>query len=292
MTDPAHPDPQTLAEHLEGLLEPARAATVAAHLDECESCVAVAAELGDVSRALRAAADVGPLPELVAHRIERAIAAEPPLEASPARPAAAAAQGRAGPALDRRARRSRRRGGRGRRRRHGGTAVRRHRHLRWQRGGRRRAAGRRRAGARCRERARGPAPPATADSALLHRLAAAAATSRVPAEAAVGGCSLEHVDGVPGRVVSTLPATRGDVPVVVVTLRRSGGASAVVLASCHPAADGAGAGRRALTGTPVGNAAGPTIAAGSTSPIPRQPPPASRKGRSVTDHVTYACPTS
>ncbi len=71
-----HLDATRLAEHAEGLLEPDEAVSVDAHLQQCETCRATAANLALVTGLLAAAPATLPTPDHVVARIDRAIAAE------------------------------------------------------------------------------------------------------------------------------------------------------------------------------------------------------------------------
>jgi len=69
-----HPNPDTLADHAEGLLPSAQSAEVARHLLTCASCRDVRAALAEVSTLLTAYADPGPMPADVADRLDAALA--------------------------------------------------------------------------------------------------------------------------------------------------------------------------------------------------------------------------
>lgn len=71
-----HPSLDDLADAAEGLLDPDRAARVAAHLGGCGRCQEAAAALSGVSAALAAAPDPGPMPEAVARRLDDVLATE------------------------------------------------------------------------------------------------------------------------------------------------------------------------------------------------------------------------
>jgi hypothetical protein len=91
MTD--HPNPDTLADHAEGLLPEGQAADVAHHLQGCTDCRATQEALVEVTTLLTAYADPGPMPAVVADRLDAALrsaAAEEAAPAGPAEPAAAA----------------------------------------------------------------------------------------------------------------------------------------------------------------------------------------------------------
>ncbi|MDQ1625930.1 MAG: hypothetical protein QOJ49_1428 [Actinomycetota bacterium] len=66
----AHPDLETLADLDEGLLEPAQAAEVSAHVGGCPECRDAAAALADLPARLAALSDVGPVPEDVVARLD------------------------------------------------------------------------------------------------------------------------------------------------------------------------------------------------------------------------------
>ncbi len=93
-----HLDIEVLADHAEGLLEPAQEARADTHLASCPRCRGVFDDLGLVSARLADAGDTGPMPSHVVDRLERALAdpdARPaagtrsttvvPLERTPAR---------------------------------------------------------------------------------------------------------------------------------------------------------------------------------------------------------------
>jgi hypothetical protein len=69
-----HPRAELLAEHAEGLLAEAEASRVTAHLEDCASCRATLAALGDVTGALRALVPA-PMPGDVVARVDAALAA-------------------------------------------------------------------------------------------------------------------------------------------------------------------------------------------------------------------------
>jgi hypothetical protein len=75
-TTPEHLDPIVVAEHAEGLLPPAQAAAVDAHLGSCSTCRELAESLAGVSAQLAAAPAELPVPVEVADRIDRALADE------------------------------------------------------------------------------------------------------------------------------------------------------------------------------------------------------------------------
>lgn len=79
-----HLDATRLAEHAEGLLERDDALAADAHLQQCESCRASAADLASVTAMLAAAPRTVPMPEHVASRLDRAIASEATPEQEPA----------------------------------------------------------------------------------------------------------------------------------------------------------------------------------------------------------------
>jgi hypothetical protein len=79
-----HLDATRLAEHAEGLLAPDEAVVVNAHLQQCETCQATAADLASLSGMLAAAPATLPTPEHVVARIDRAIMAERAPEREPA----------------------------------------------------------------------------------------------------------------------------------------------------------------------------------------------------------------
>ena len=85
MTEPTdrvvHPDPDTLADHAEGLLPSAQSAEVARHLLTCTECRDTRDALAEVTTLLTAYADPGPVPADVAARIDAALAAAGPVEA-------------------------------------------------------------------------------------------------------------------------------------------------------------------------------------------------------------------
>ena len=72
----AHPDPETLAEFDEDLLEPPRAAEVWSHLTTCGACREDVAALHQLPGLLSAAGDVGPIPEELVARLDTALAGE------------------------------------------------------------------------------------------------------------------------------------------------------------------------------------------------------------------------
>jgi hypothetical protein len=69
-----HPNPDTLADHAEGLLPSAQSAEVARHLLTCAACRDVRDSLAEVSTLLTAYADPGPMPADVADRLDAALA--------------------------------------------------------------------------------------------------------------------------------------------------------------------------------------------------------------------------
>lgn len=79
-----HLDATRLAEHVEGLLAPEEAAAVEAHLRECDTCQATAADLVSVSAMLADAPATLPVPEHVAARLDRALDEEAAPEPEPA----------------------------------------------------------------------------------------------------------------------------------------------------------------------------------------------------------------
>lgn len=87
MTD--HPNPDTLADHAEGLLPGGQAADVTRHLQDCADCRATEEALVEVSTLLTAYADPGPMPGDVAGRLDAALRfaaapdADPALAAAP-----------------------------------------------------------------------------------------------------------------------------------------------------------------------------------------------------------------
>ncbi len=74
--DSRHLDADALADLQEGLLDGDGEATARRHLEACADCRADLASLTDLPALLAAAGDVGPMPELVAARLDRALAAE------------------------------------------------------------------------------------------------------------------------------------------------------------------------------------------------------------------------
>src|SRR5688500_3797167 len=72
-----HPDLDTLADLQEGLLPPTPAAAISDHLDQCPACRTDSAALGESPGRLAGAADVGPMPDELADRLDEALAAEP-----------------------------------------------------------------------------------------------------------------------------------------------------------------------------------------------------------------------
>ncbi|MEO7979542.1 MAG: hypothetical protein ABI807_01360 [Sporichthyaceae bacterium] len=74
--EPRHLDADALADLQEGLLDGDGEATARRHLEACADCRADLASLTDLPALLAAAGDVGPVPELVAARLDRALAAE------------------------------------------------------------------------------------------------------------------------------------------------------------------------------------------------------------------------
>jgi putative zinc finger protein len=71
-----HPSLDDLADAAEGLLDPDRAARVAAHLAGCARCRDAAAALSGVTTALAAAPDPGPMPDAVVRRLDDVLAIE------------------------------------------------------------------------------------------------------------------------------------------------------------------------------------------------------------------------
>jgi hypothetical protein len=71
-----HPSLDDLADASEGLLDPDRAARVAAHLTGCARCQEAAAALSGVTALLAAAPDPGPMPDAVARRLDDVLATE------------------------------------------------------------------------------------------------------------------------------------------------------------------------------------------------------------------------
>jgi hypothetical protein len=86
----AHPTPEQLAEHAEGVLGAADAAALDAHLAGCAACQAVQEDLRGL-RAVLASDRPGPMPADVAARIDAALAGLS--AARPGQPAAAARRG-------------------------------------------------------------------------------------------------------------------------------------------------------------------------------------------------------
>ena len=72
--DDVHLGPDTLADLQEGLLDADGEAAARRHLESCTRCRADLAALSDLPAGLAAVADVGPVPELVAARLDRALA--------------------------------------------------------------------------------------------------------------------------------------------------------------------------------------------------------------------------
>lgn len=89
-----HPDLDTLADLQEGLLPPTPAAAVSDHLDQCPSCRADFAALGEVPGQLADAAEVGPMPDELVSRLDEALAAEPRSASVTITPLAAARRNR------------------------------------------------------------------------------------------------------------------------------------------------------------------------------------------------------
>jgi hypothetical protein len=87
MTD-EHLSADSLADLQEGLLDADGEAAARRHLESCASCRDDLALLTGTPALLAAAADVGPVPELVAHRLERALADAAADTAAPATAAA------------------------------------------------------------------------------------------------------------------------------------------------------------------------------------------------------------
>lgn len=73
--DDVHLGADTLADLQEGLLDADGEAAARRHLESCAGCRTDLAALSDLPAGLAAAADVGPVPELVAARLDRALAA-------------------------------------------------------------------------------------------------------------------------------------------------------------------------------------------------------------------------
>ena len=71
-----HPSLDDLADAAEGLLDPDRAARVAAHLTGCARCQEAEAALSGVTAVLAAAPDPGPMPDAVARRLDDVLATE------------------------------------------------------------------------------------------------------------------------------------------------------------------------------------------------------------------------
>lgn len=89
-----HPDLDTLADLQEGLLPPTPAAAVSDHLDQCPACRTDFAALGEIPGRLAGAADVGPMPDELAGRLDEALAAEPRTASVTVTPLAAARRNR------------------------------------------------------------------------------------------------------------------------------------------------------------------------------------------------------
>ncbi len=89
-----HPDLDTLADLQEGLLPPTPAAAVSDHLDQCPACRTDFAALGEISGRLAGAAEVGPMPDELADRLDEALAAEPRTASVTITPLAAARRNR------------------------------------------------------------------------------------------------------------------------------------------------------------------------------------------------------
>ncbi len=83
-----HPDPDVLAEFREGLLGRRRSARIRAHLAGCSRCASVSGELAEVTELL-ARAPLPPVPEQLAARLDRVLAAESAARARSEAPAAA-----------------------------------------------------------------------------------------------------------------------------------------------------------------------------------------------------------
>lgn len=74
-----HLGAETLADLQEGLLEPGPARAAEEHLSTCAACAADDRVLAGIPGLLAAAGDAGPVPGDVAHRLDEALAAEPPV---------------------------------------------------------------------------------------------------------------------------------------------------------------------------------------------------------------------
>lgn len=69
-----HPTIETIADHAAGMLQPEHAASVAAHLYGCAACTAASRAVEEVStRLAREGADLAPMPDDVALRIDQAL---------------------------------------------------------------------------------------------------------------------------------------------------------------------------------------------------------------------------
>jgi hypothetical protein len=87
--DARHPDAVALAEYAERLLDPSRLQAVDDHVRDCADCTGVLSELAELPQTI-AQAPLPPLPDDVAARLDRAIAAESAARASEWSGAAAA----------------------------------------------------------------------------------------------------------------------------------------------------------------------------------------------------------
>ncbi|HYJ66831.1 MAG TPA: hypothetical protein VEX15_04135 [Nocardioidaceae bacterium] len=82
MADSArHPDVVDLAEYAEGILDTSRRQSVEGHVRDCADCSAVLAELAGLTQTL-AQAPISPMPDDVAARLDRVVAAEATARAS------------------------------------------------------------------------------------------------------------------------------------------------------------------------------------------------------------------
>jgi anti-sigma factor RsiW len=93
--------PDLIHPYVDGELEPALAAAVAAHLRQCPGCARLAQEQRALGQAIRTAAPRMPAPDHLRARIQDALAAEAALSASAPPVAAAPAISAAGPAARR-----------------------------------------------------------------------------------------------------------------------------------------------------------------------------------------------